>query len=468
MPQPPVFAAGSSSDYVNSWGDYRWNNFYDQSVIDEPANDPLYGSSSGSQDDIGFNTSPTDPPDTTDAATDAPAEEAATEADATEAPAGGATEAPAAEGTTAARPAREFRHPPSTSLVPSSQSKNGSSLPSSPTELLQMLFDAIVSTTTQKPKARAKLAEVSVKNSSGPKFKTEGKFARSRLSAPFLLQITTPKRSRITTRKSANASSTKLPQLSVSLQNLFGTSVVGKIASRNTVDRPVREFPQTGRNDTISTFPQTGERVFGENVSGPGNSSKPGKVVWDIFQVAVARVPSPDDAGYIISPGVPVFRSLLRPNLPQPNISQGAPQFGDVSQSHDRGNILQLSLNKSESVPSGGPRTAAALPVLLSPVINYLARQTTPQSRLTDSTVTPMLVTLSTMRAGANAVVAVDPEMPLAMRRRGLCSVINGDKRRLGICVKNSTVQDDCDGMVIKVSSHCSEAGSVCCFEVDA
>jgi hypothetical protein len=30
MPQMPVFAAGSSSDYVNGWGDYRWNEFYDQ------------------------------------------------------------------------------------------------------------------------------------------------------------------------------------------------------------------------------------------------------------------------------------------------------------------------------------------------------------------------------------------------------------------------------------------------------
>ena len=177
-----------------------------QSVIDEPANDPVYGTSSGGQDEIGFNTSPTDAPDTTDA----PADDASTEA-VTEAPAAAEdTNAPAEEATTVAsaaetaRPAREFRTQPSSfNSVPEDEGSQPS-LPAKAAQLLQMLLNALVSSATHKPKAKS-----NVRKSSTSKSSADSLVARSRLSTPFLLRLPTPsKPGRILSGTTSQSSST--------------------------------------------------------------------------------------------------------------------------------------------------------------------------------------------------------------------------------------------------------------------
>ncbi|XP_055332988.1 uncharacterized protein LOC129584717 [Paramacrobiotus metropolitanus] len=42
LPQQPIFAASGTSDYVRSWGDFTFNNFYDSGGYNEPDSDPFY------------------------------------------------------------------------------------------------------------------------------------------------------------------------------------------------------------------------------------------------------------------------------------------------------------------------------------------------------------------------------------------------------------------------------------------
>ncbi|OQV24675.1 hypothetical protein BV898_01734 [Hypsibius exemplaris] len=494
MPQMPVYAAGASSDYVNGWGDYRWNNFYDSGAIDEPSTDHIYNDPLGLRPFENDTFPATEPP--TEAPIDAPAADALVEVTTEAATTVAAAAAPVTlvpGATILPRPAREFENLVSalTNRISASNSDIKSAdvsrllqilLAPNPTNGSAPLVQQPSIRTTRTPMRLRKLTTMRL----GPAN------AKSQLSTPPLLL--------------RNNSHSK-PDL------VFLSAVDAQDINNNITQRIARDF-------------------IALNGTGNGNVTAMRQTIWDLFQIAVARVPSPANAGFIVS-GSPFFRSQMRLNnktlmaadtiVPNGNISDniiamkreesnsavnavGAPGSSESDLSKKSSGdviamVMPMVLSSLGRLTTGSttvaPRTtlqstpkaptwdASSDPdMTYPPVIPYTYATTTATTTSTSPSTTlwnpipvpaPLaailfrdnkssLLPFTPKTDGNNATTPAFGAMPSLMRRKGFCTVDSGGKRRLGVCVNNSALQDDCDGMMIKRSSLCGPVKS-CCFD---
>ena len=121
--------------------------------------------------------------------------------------------------------------------------------------------------------------------------------------------------------------------------------VFANAATRNANNslRSLRQFTGRDENGTLTAMQRT---------------------IWDLFQIAVARIPSQDNAGFIVS-GAPLFKTLLR-NRTNSNDSSSEMEKRDESDSQL--NLSSWNGTSDLDSPVKGPTDipAMVLPMILS------------------------------------------------------------------------------------------------------
>jgi hypothetical protein len=128
----------------------------------------------------------------------------------------------------------------------------------------------------------------------------------------------------LTLLSSLNDASTTIPKNEPVLQRVNPLNSLSqlsasdpKISSKTNNSQPNFLFlsPLAAVNSSTVDSPINVKEPKATNQTESHNVADWKQTIWDLFQIAVARVPSPADSGFVVSPR-PLFRSLLRPSRP--------------------------------------------------------------------------------------------------------------------------------------------------------